>query len=149
MADYVVPTPRLNAKKEQPEIYKAMLQFGYAAYNGMDPKLAELVKIRTSQINGCAYCVDKHTRDALKIDDPRRINLVATWHEAPFFTAKERAALALTEAMTLITEGHVPDDVWQEAEKHFDPAELSQLALAIAAMNAMNRMGVSTRLTPA
>lgn len=149
MSDYVVPTPRLNAKKEAPEAYKAMLDFAYAAYAGMDPKLAELVKIRTSQVNGCAYCVDKHTRDALKIDDSRRINLVASWHEAPFFTARERAALALTEAMTLITEGHVPDDVWQEAEKHFDPRELSQLSLAIAAMNALNRIGVGTRLIPA
>ncbi|WP_279579318.1 carboxymuconolactone decarboxylase family protein [Fodinicola feengrottensis] len=72
-----------------------------------------------------------------------------TWAESPLFTAKERAALRLTEAITLLTEGHVPDEVWQEAEKHFDPAELSRLVLSIAAINALNRIGVSTRMVPA
>ncbi len=79
----------------------------------------------------------------------RRVNNVPTWAESPLFTAKERAALRLTEAITLLTEGHVPDEVWQEAEKHFDPAELSRLVLSIAAINALNRIGVSTRMVPA
>jgi AhpD family alkylhydroperoxidase len=126
-----------------------MLEFAKAAGDGLDSKIVHLIRLRASQLNGCAYCVDMHSRDALKHgDDQRRINNVSTWHEAPLYTAKERAALALTESMTLLSETHVPDDIWQQAEKEFDPAELSRLVLSIAAINALNRVGVATRMVP-
>jgi AhpD family alkylhydroperoxidase len=149
MTDYVVPTSRLDAYAEAPDAYKSMLGFARAAGDGLDRKIVDLVLIRASQLNGCAFCVDMHTRDAVKHgDDQRRINNVPTWPESPLFTAKERAALALTEAITLLTQGHVPDEVWQRAEKEFDPAELSRLVLTVAAINALNRVGVATRLIP-
>ncbi len=149
MSENIVPTSRLNAGQEAPHAYKAMVGFAQAAGEGLDPTIAELLRIRASQLNGCAFCVDMHTRDALAHGDTqRRVNNVPVWRGSPLFTAKERAALDLTEAMTRLTDGHVPDEVWQEAEKQFDPAELSRLVLSVAAINALNRVGVSTRLVP-
>jgi AhpD family alkylhydroperoxidase len=112
-----------------------------------DPALRELVKLRASQINGCAFCVDMHSRDALAGgEDERRVWAVAVWSEAPFFDERERAALALTEAMTRLPDAGVPDDVYDEAARHFDEHELGQLMFAIIAINAWNRVGVSTHL---
>jgi AhpD family alkylhydroperoxidase len=112
-----------------------------------DPSLRELVKLRASQINDCAYCVDMHSRDALAGgEDERRVWAVAVWREAPFFDERERAALALTEAMTRLPDAGVPDDVYDEAARHFDEHELGQLMFAIIAINAWNRVGVSTHL---
>jgi AhpD family alkylhydroperoxidase len=112
-----------------------------------DPPLRELVKLRASQINGCAFCVDMHSRDALAGgEDERRVWAVAVWREAPFFDERERAALALTEAMTRLPDAGVPDDVYDEAARHFDEHELGQLMFAIIAINAWNRIGVGTHL---
>jgi AhpD family alkylhydroperoxidase len=112
-----------------------------------DPPLRELVKLRASQINGCAFCVDMHSRDALAGgEDERRVWAVAVWRKAPFFDERERAALALTEAMTRLPDAGVPDDVYDEAARHFDEHELGQLMFAIIAINAWNRIGVGTHL---
>lgn len=133
-----------------PEFYKAMVGLDAAASKGLDPTLVDLIKIRASQINHCAFCVHMHTRDARKVGETEeRINLLSAWEEASgFFTEKERAALALTEAVTVLTDGFVPDEVYQRAAAHFEEAELAQVIAAIIAINAWNRIGVSTRMVP-
>jgi AhpD family alkylhydroperoxidase len=114
-----------------------------------DPPLRELVKLRASQINGCAFCVDMHSRDALAGgEDERRVWAVAVWREAPFFDERERAALALTEAMTLLQVNGVPDDVYEDAARELSPEELGNLMGAIIAINAWNRVGVATGMQP-
>jgi AhpD family alkylhydroperoxidase len=115
----------------------------------LDPPLRELVNLRASILNGCAYCVDMHTKDARKAgESEQRLYAVAAWHEAPFFDDRERAALALTDAVTLITDGHVPREVWDQAAAHFEAAELAQLVWAITSINSWNRIAVSTRMLP-
>lgn len=112
----------------------------------LEPRLRELVKVRASQINGCAYCVDMHTKDARAIgEDEQRLHLVAVWREAPCFTSRERAALAWTEALTLLSETGVPDDVYDAMARQFDPAEQAALTLAIVAINSWNRFSVGFR----
>ena len=112
----------------------------------LEPLLLELVKLRASQINGCAYCVDMHTKDARAIgEDEQRLHLVAVWREAPFFTPRERAALAWTEALTLLPETGAPDDVYEAMVRKFDPAEQVALTLAIVAINGWNRFSVGFR----
>ena len=140
--------PRLSASALAPAVHKAMAAFDRSIE--LDPPLRELVKIRASQINGCAYCLDLHTRDARAAgEDERRLATLAAWREAHFFTDRERAALALTDAVTRLGEHGVTDDVWAEAAAHFDDVELAQLVWAIAAINAWNRIGVATHLMPA
>lgn len=149
VTDTVVPDRRMDASALAPEPYRAMVAFARAVGKEMDPGLHELVKLRASQINGCAYCVDLHWRDARRQgESERRLNALAAWEEMPFFTARERAALALTEAVTRLAETHVPDGVWQQAEQQFTATELAHLVLAIAAINALNRIGVTTRMSP-
>ncbi|MFF7637385.1 carboxymuconolactone decarboxylase family protein [Kitasatospora sp. NPDC008050] len=144
------PAPRLAFSQAAADVYQAMLQLTGASQRGIDPALAELVKIRASLINGCAFCIDMHTTDARKAgEEEHRIYALAAWRETPYYTARERAALALTEAITLLTEGHVPDAVYQEAADRFDEAELAQLISVIATINAWNRIAVSTRMSPA
>ncbi|MET9253432.1 carboxymuconolactone decarboxylase family protein [Streptomyces sp. NPDC003717] len=142
--------PRLEWAKHAPEVWKAMLRLDKAARQGLDPKLGELVKIRTSQLNQCAFCLDMHTKDALAAGESvERIVQLSAWEESRhFYTEKELAALALTEAVTVLTDGFVPDDVYESAAKHFDEAELAQLIAAITVINAWNRFGVTCRLTP-
>jgi len=112
----------------------------------LEPLLLELVKQRASQINGCAYCLDMHTKDAVAIGETeQRIHLVPVWHEAPYFTPRERAALAWTEALTLLPETGAPDDVYQAMAAEFDPAEQVALTLAIVAINGWNRLAVGFR----
>ncbi len=112
----------------------------------LDPKMRELIKLRASQINGCAYCVDMHTKDATALgEDPQRLHLVAVWREAPVFSARERAALAWTEALTLLPQTGAPDDVYAEVARQFDPAEQVALTLAIVAINGWNRLAVGFR----
>jgi AhpD family alkylhydroperoxidase len=114
--------------------------------SGLDPKLIELVKVRASQINGCAFCLKRHVveaRDAGETD--ARLHVLAAWRESPYFTARERAALAWTEALTLVTQGHVPDEVFAEASAEFGEAELTQLTSAIVTINAWNRIAVAYR----
>lgn len=127
-----------------------MLAFGRAATQGLDPVVGELVKIRASQINRCAFCLDMHVKEARKAgESDERIDLLAAWEEVDgLYTDRERAALALTEAVTLLTEGFVPDEVYARAAAHFDEAELARLVGAIVAINAWNRFNVAFRTPP-
>ncbi|MEU5464906.1 carboxymuconolactone decarboxylase family protein [Streptomyces althioticus] len=150
-APYAAEEPsRMEWAKHAPEVYKAMVRLDVAARQGLDPKLAELVKIRASQLNHCAFCLDMHSKDALAAGESvERIIQLAAWEESRhFYTEKEIAAIELTEAVTVLTDGFVPDDVYERAAKQFDEAELSQLIAAIAVINAWNRFGVTCRMTP-
>ncbi|WP_432029215.1 carboxymuconolactone decarboxylase family protein [Streptomyces sp. 1222.5] len=143
-------TPRLGWAEHAPEVYKAMVRLDTAAKKGLDPKLYELVKIRASQINHCAFCLDMHTKDALAAGESvERVVQLGAWEESRhFYTEKELAAIELTEAVTVLTEGFVPDEVYEKAAKHFEEAELAQLIAAITVINAWNRFGVTTRMVP-
>ncbi len=143
--------PRMTFFKAAPEVYQAMVALDRASRKGVDPTLAELVKIRASQLNHCAYCLAMHTRDARKAGETeQRIYLLNAWEEAgAFFTEKEQAALALTEAVTVLTDGFVPDAVYARAAEHFEEAELAQLIALIFTINAWNRIAVTTRMDPA
>ncbi|WP_405618184.1 carboxymuconolactone decarboxylase family protein [Streptomyces sp. NBC_00076] len=144
------PTPRLEWAKLAPDVYKVMIRLDMAARQGLDPALYELVKIRASQINHCAFCIDMHTKDALAAGaSVERIVQLSAWDESRhFYTEKELAALELTEAVTVLTDGFVPDEVYEKAARHFEEAELAQLISAIAVINAWNRFGVTARMTP-
>jgi AhpD family alkylhydroperoxidase len=116
----------------------------------LDPRLRELVNLRASILNGCAYCINMHTKTARRAgESEQRLHAVAAWHEAPFFDEKERAALALIDAVTLISDEHVPREVWEEASAHFEEEELAQLVWAITVINAWNRIAITTRMLPA
>ncbi|MFJ9962463.1 carboxymuconolactone decarboxylase family protein [Streptomyces avermitilis] len=143
-------SPRLNWAKHAPEVYKAMIRLDAAAQQGLDPKLRELVKIRASQLNHCAFCLDMHTKDALAAGESvERVVQLSAWDESRhFYTEKELAALELTEAVTVLTDGFVPDEVYEQAAKHFEEAELAQLIATITVINAWNRFGVTCRLVP-
>ncbi|MFJ8143811.1 carboxymuconolactone decarboxylase family protein [Streptomyces sp. NPDC096094] len=142
--------PRLEWAKHAPEVWKAMLRLEKAAGQGLDPKLKELVKIRASQLNHCAFCLDMHSKDALAAGESvERIVQLAAWEESRhFYTEKELAAIELTEAVTVLTDGFVPDEVYEKAAEHFEEPELAQLIAAITVINAWNRFGVTCRLTP-
>ncbi|MER6569096.1 carboxymuconolactone decarboxylase family protein [Streptomyces sp. NPDC001093] len=144
------PAPRLAWAKHAPEVYKAMVRLDSAAKQGLDPQLYELVKIRASQLNHCAFCLDMHTKDALAAGESvQRIVQLSAWEESRhFYTGKELAAIELTEAITVLTDGFVPDEVYERAAKHFEEAELAQLIAAITVINAWNRFGVTTRMAP-
>ncbi|HET9731724.1 MAG TPA: carboxymuconolactone decarboxylase family protein [Acidimicrobiales bacterium] len=132
----------------EPDAYQAVLGMErYVQGSGLPKALYELVKIRASQLNGCAYCLDMHTRDARAGgEDQRRLDVLSAWREAPrLFSEQEQAALALTEAVTLIGEAGVPDQVWENATKHFGDTGTVQLLMAIATINVWNRLAVSTR----
>ncbi len=142
--------PRVEYAKVAPGARDAMLGLEkYVHGTGLEPALLELVKIRASQINGCAYCLDMHTKDArARGETEQRLYAVAAWHEAPFFTDRERAALAWTEAVTLVSGAHVPDAAFDEARRHFSEKELVDLTLAIVAINGWNRLAVAFRTVP-
>ncbi|HEY3681517.1 MAG TPA: carboxymuconolactone decarboxylase family protein [Streptosporangiaceae bacterium] len=143
------PQRRLDLPKLSPAFYKAMNALDQAASAGLDPLLLELIKIRASQLNGCAFCLDMHTQDALaKGEQAHRLNTLAAWRETPYFTERERAALALTESVTLLADTHVPDEVYDEAALRFSDEELAQVIAMAVAINAWNRIGVTTRLSP-
>lgn len=147
MTTFQVPE-RMNFSQVAPKVFKAVLALDAAARDGLDPVLLELVQIRASQVNKCAYCIDYHTGDARKAgESEERIYQLSAWEESSLYTAKERAALALTEAVTLLPAG-VSDDAYAEAEKHFEEEELAQLIALIFTVNAWNRMNVTTRKTP-
>ncbi|WP_329175406.1 carboxymuconolactone decarboxylase family protein [Streptomyces sp. NBC_01477] len=151
-ADEAVPAPvrRIDLKDKAPDFYQAMFALDKAAALGLDPVVRELVRVRVSQLNGCAYCVDKHSADARKEGVPeQKLYGLTVWRETPFFTARERAALALAEAMTHLGGHGVPDDVYDEAAKLFDEDELPRLIAMGVAMNAWNRIGVTCRMSPA
>ena len=142
---------RLEFPELIPEGYRALVQLSvYLSRCGLEAGLLHLVNLRVSQINGCAYCVDKHSDDALREgDSEQRVHNVVVWEESPFYTERERAAFAWAETVTLVSETHVPDDAYEDARRHFDEKELSDLTLAIANMNALNRMAISFRKLPA
>ena len=116
----------------------------YVHASGLEPRLLELVRLRASQINGCAYCVDMHTKDArANGETEQRLYAVPVWSEAPFFTERERAALAWTEAVTLVSRDQVPDEVYEDARRQFDERQLIDLTMAVIAINGWNRLAVS------
>jgi AhpD family alkylhydroperoxidase len=139
--------PRLNAYQAAPNAMKAMATLeAHVANSGLDPTLMELVKIRASQINGCAFCLNMHTHDArAKGETEERIYLLNAWRESPLYSAHERAALAWTEAVTLVADTHVPDAVYEEVHAEFEPEELVKLTLLITTINAWNRFAISFR----
>ncbi|NML31107.1 carboxymuconolactone decarboxylase family protein [Paraburkholderia antibiotica] len=142
---------RLDFYKANPAAVKSLLgveeRIGKSA---LEKSLTELVRLRASQINGCAYCVDMHTTDARKGGETeRRLATVVVWRETPFFTDRERAALEWTEAVTLVSHDHVPDAIWQVVRPHFSDEELVDLTLLVSAINAWNRFAIAFRKMPA
>ncbi|MFE7466360.1 carboxymuconolactone decarboxylase family protein [Streptomyces sp. NPDC057499] len=145
-------TPRLKQPwaEHAPDVYRAAVRLDAAARKGIDPVIGELVKIRASQLNHCAFCLDMHTKDAIAAGESvERIVQLSAWEESRhFYTPKEIAAIELTEAVTVLTDGFVPDEVWEKAAEHFDEAELSHLLAAIVSINVWNRFAVTTRMVP-
>ncbi len=139
--------PRLDYRKAAPDVMHAMLGLEECVRNsGLERSLLHLVKLRASQINGCAWCIDMHTKDARADGETeQRLYLVSAWRESPFFSDRERAALAWTEAVTLISEDHVPDEVYDYVRRNFTEKELVYLTLAVVAINGWNRFNVSMR----
>ena len=142
--------PRLDFYKTSPDAIKAMLAFSAATEKlGLEPSLLELVKLRASQVNGCAFCVDMHAADARKGGETeRRLYAVPVWRETPFFTPRERAALAWTEAVTQISTHGAPDELHAALSAQFTPREQMDLTLAISMINCWNRLAISFRKMP-
>ena len=142
---------RLDFYKANPHAIKAMLALEeQIAKSSLEKSLTELVRLRASQINGCAYCVDMHTTDARKGGETdRRLATVVVWRETPFFTDRERAALEWSEALTLVSIEHVPDSVWEAVRPHFSDAEIVDLTLLVATINSWNRFAIAFRKMPA
>ena len=140
---------RLDFYKASPDAMKALIALeGAIARLGLDPQLLDLVKLRASQLNGCAYCVDLHAADLRKKGDTeRRLYALPVWREAPFFTPRERAALAWTEALTLLPQTHAPDADFAAVREQFSERELVDLTLAIGTINTWNRLSVGFRKT--
>ena len=138
---------RIDYDKVAPGAFRAM--FGLEKYLrgcGLETSLLDLIKMRASQINGCAYCLDMHSKDARAAGETeQRLYLLSAWREAPFYTERERAALAWTEALTLVSENHVPDEVYNQARQQFSEQELVDLSLAVVTINAWNRLAISFR----
>jgi len=141
---------RLNYAKAAPGTYQAMGALKqYLHTCGLEESLIHLIKLRASQINGCAYCLDMHWKDLRAINETeQRLYSLDAWRECPYYTDRERAALEWTEAVTLITNGHVSDAVYEEVRPHFSEKELSDLTLAVAAINAWNRLSIAARVVP-
>ncbi|MBA3357284.1 MAG: carboxymuconolactone decarboxylase family protein [Pyrinomonadaceae bacterium] len=141
---------RFNYAKAAPGTYKAMLSLEqYLLECGLEESLLHLIKLRASQINGCAYCLDMHWKDlSVSGEQEQRLYPLDAWRECPYYTDRERAALAWTEAVTLITNGHVPDTAYEEVCSHFSEKEISDLTLAVATINAWNRLAISARTVP-
>ena len=141
---------RLDYAKIAPDALKAMLALEtYVAASGLERSLYELVKTRASQINGCAYCLDMHTKDARKAGETeQRLYALSAWRETPFYTERERAGLEWTESLTLISENDVPDALYDAVRKHFNEQELVSLTMAIVAINGWNRLAIAFRTVP-
>lgn len=139
--------PRIEGAKVAPGVYHAMLGLEtYLHQSGIEIPLLHLIKLRASQLNGCAYCIDMHWKDLRAIgENEQRLYGLDAWRESPYYTDRERAALAWTEAVTLITDGHVSDEVYEEVRPHFSEKELADLTFAIATINAWNRLAISLR----
>ncbi|SCF47109.1 carboxymuconolactone decarboxylase family protein [Micromonospora mirobrigensis] len=140
---------RIDMAAVAPEAYQAVLGLEKYARANVDHTVLELVKLRASMLNGCAFCVDMHSREALGAgESSRRLFAVAAWREAPFFDERERTALALTDAVTRLGEHGVPDEVWDAAAKVWSEKELADLVVAIATINVWNRIAVTSRTAP-
>jgi AhpD family alkylhydroperoxidase len=144
-------TRRVKLANLVPDFYKALIELDKVSDAGLDPKLAHLVRIRASQINGCSYCTDMHSLDLMEFgpEQQQRIALLPVWREAEkFYTEQEKAALHLTEAITLISVDHVPDDVYEIAAAAFDEKDLAQLIALIITINMWTRVGVTGKMEP-
>lgn len=141
---------RLDYQKAAPDALKAMLGIEkYAANSGLEHSLYELVKTRASQINGCAYCLDMHTKDARRAGETeQRLYALSAWRETPFYTDRERAALAWTEAVTEISKGGISQELFEETSKHFNEKEMVDLTMAVIAINGWNRLAISFATVP-
>ena len=142
--------PRIDYSQAAPGVVKAMHELEkYVRQSGIEAPLLELVKLRASQINGCAYCLDMHSKDArAEGETEQRIYALNAWRETPFFTERERAALEWTEAVTEVGKDHVPDEVFERARRQFNDTELANLTLAIVAINGWNRLAIAFRAVP-
>lgn len=140
-------TPRINVFTTAPDAIKAMMGLeAYVRSSGLQPSLIELVKIRASQMNGCAFCLDMHARDArAQGESEQRLHLLSAWRESPLYSDSERAALAWTEAMTRLPDTGVPDAIYDELTRHFSEAEIVRLSMLIVAINGWNRLNVGLR----
>lgn len=141
---------RIHYTKVSPGAYHALLGLEkYLHECGLEEGLLLLIKFRASQINGCAYCLDMHSKELRALGETeQRLYSLDAWRECPYYSARERAALAWTEAVTLVSETHVPDDVYEEAKQHFTEKELGDLTVAVATINAWNRLAIAGRMTP-
>jgi AhpD family alkylhydroperoxidase len=150
LKDITMTAPRVNYAHVAPHTYKALLGLEKAmGESSLEKSLHELIKIRASQLNACAYCIDKHTSDAIALGEtPRRIYALSAWHETPFFTDRERAALLWTETLTLLADKGAPEAIYKEVAQQFDDRELTDLTFAIATINAWNRFGVGFGMQP-
>lgn len=142
--------PRIDYKQAPHGAVQAMSALDtYVRHSDLDPQLVELVKMRASMINGCAYCIDMHSKDArARGESEQRLYALSAWHETPFFSDRERAALEWTEALTLVSRTHVPDEVYERVRPHFSEAELITLTMAINAINSWNRVAIAFRAVP-
>ena len=141
---------RLDVGKLAPGAWAAMMALErYVRTCGLEPSLLELVKVRASQMNECAYCIDMHTKDARAAGETeQRLYALTAWGETPFFTNRERAALEWTESVTAVGETHVPDDVYERVKREFNDLEMVNLTMAVVVINAWNRIVISTRIVP-
>jgi AhpD family alkylhydroperoxidase len=141
---------RFDTPKVSPGAYQAMLGLEkYLHGCGLEAKLLHLIKLRASQLNGCAYCIDMHWKDLRAAGEPeQRLYGLDAWEESPYYTERERAALAWTEAVTRVADGHVPDAIYRAVSPHFSQKELADLTVAVATINAWNRLAISARTPP-
>lgn len=142
--------PRIDYLKAGRGVFEAMLGLEeYLHECGLEESLIGLIKLRASQINGCAYCIDMHWKDLRSLgEDEQRLYGLDAWEESPYYSDRERAALAWTEAVTKIREGHAPDEVYEEVAKQFTEKEIADLTLAITTINAWNRLSIAARAVP-
>lgn len=139
---------RINFSEEDPKAFQAMIGLEkYLDASGFDKNLYELIKIRASQLNRCSYCINMHTRDAMNMGEKaQRLLLLTAWRETELFTEKERAVLALTESMTVLTNGHVPDEIYDAAAAQMPSSEIAAVMMAVVAINGWNRIAIATRM---
>jgi AhpD family alkylhydroperoxidase len=150
MEGQFIVTPRINLSKVNQGIYQSMLGLEkQVSKSGLDSRLLDLVRMRASQINGCAFCLDMHSKEARAAGETeQRLYGLDAWRETPYYSSRERAALEWTEALTLVAEGHVPDSVYERVRGEFSEDELAHLSLAIVAINGWNRLNVAARTVP-
>lgn len=141
---------RMKHHEVNPAVYQTMRKFEeFMKTTELDPILYELVKIRASQINGCSYCLDMHTKATRKLGETeQRVNLVSVWRETPYFTAKEKAALELTEALTLVSQRGIPDELYDKVREHFSEKEYLAVVMAVITINGWNRLAIATNMYP-